>query len=113
MRLSEIDKSTFHQRLIDPRPEKVENQIKLFRQRAKEYDWEVIMNHSPDYPDQYQMTAQSAQDFDDPTDHKQTVRTIYYELFVVNHFETENNLSIMHVDEDTDYMTWAIYLEED
>ena len=86
MRLAEISKDEFHQRLVNPMRTKLLNQIKEYKKEVEDdYDFTVSYEERELGGDPcfiLEATPNAPVDQDDV----QKVLTAYYALFVVNHF---------------------------
>ena len=110
MKLQEISKDEFHQKLIDPRPVEVRALIKEFEKTVNDYGFDVIVNERPFYEGVWSMKAIARKPEPQkavPHPQLQKVRTAYY--FVFTNYEREKDITIMHGDDTVNSLSWYIH----
>ena len=114
MRLDEITKDEFHNRLKDPRKAEVERKLKewddILRNRFKwrvdwESEWCPIRN-------MITVTAYRARTLPVSTATAEDIRQTLWTFFIQNRWEDQKDVAIAFEDEDEDSITWEFYLEE-
>ena len=112
MRLAEITKDEFHQRLVDPRKAEVERKLRewddilrnRFKWRAEWGDWCPVR-------DMIEVTAYRARTLPVSTDSVEDIRQTVWTFFIQNNWDRDNDVEILHEHEDEDSIVYEFYLE--
>ena len=112
MKVTEISKDEFKDRLKDPRQSAVREKIKEFERIIAKHDFDLVVNEKPYYDGVWSMKAIAR----NPEPQKavehpnlQDVRVSYYMVFT--HFEREHDVTIMRNDENVNSILWHIHFK--
>lgn len=113
MRLDEITKDEFHQKLKDPRKAEVDRKLKewddilrnRFKWRVDWAEWELDSNVIT-------VTAYRARTLPVSTATTEDIRQTLWTFFIQDKWEERNDITITIEDEDEDSITWDFTLDE-